>query len=236
MSYALDYPIAARAPADERASFIRRTYGHLAGAILAFTALEALLLQLPNVEQIVNAMMMSSRYSWLIVVGAFVGVSWLANAWAQSSTSRGLQYAGLALYVAAEAFIFLPILYIAQHFYPNAIPTAGILTLAIFGGLTAAVLVTRRNFSFLGPVLAIASLLSLGFIVAGAIFGFNHLGLWFCFAMVALACGYILYDTSNVLHQYRTDQHVAAALALFASVALLFYYILMIVMSSNRRN
>jgi FtsH-binding integral membrane protein len=49
--------------------------------------------------------------------------------------------------------------------------------------------------------------------------------------MIVLASGYILYDTSNVLHRYRTDQHVAAALALFASVAILFWYVLRLFMS-----
>ena len=232
MSYALDYPVAAHAPASARASFIRRTYGHLAGAILAFAGVEAFLLQLPGIEQILGTML-GGKFSWLIVLGAFIGVSWLANSWAQSDASRGLQYLGLSLYVLAEAVIFLPLLYIASRFYPNAIPTAGILTLAIFGGLTAAVFVTRRDFSFLGPVLSIAGLLAIGFVLAAILFGFT-LGLIFCFAMVALASGYILYDTSNVLHHYRTDQHVAASLALFASVALLFYYILRIIIASDR--
>ena len=48
--------------------------------------------------------------------------------------------------------------------------------------------------------------------------------------MVILMSGYILYYTSNVMPHYRTDQHVAAALALFAAIATLFYYILEIVM------
>ena len=59
----------------------------------------------------------------------------------------------------------------------------------------------------------------------------RELGPIFTYAMIALACGYILYHTSNVLHHYRIGQHVAAALALFASVALLFWYILQLFMS-----
>ena len=59
-------------------------------------------------------------------------------------------------------------------------------------------------------------------------------GVWFSFAMIALASGYILYDTSNVMYRYRTDQYVAASLALFASVALLFWYIVQIFLSSRR--
>jgi FtsH-binding integral membrane protein len=61
------------------------------------------------------------------------------------------------------------------------------------------------------------------------------LGNLFTIALIVLACGYILYDTSNVLYHYRIGQHVAASLALFASVALLFWYILRLVMSMQRR-
>src|SRR5262249_53875896 len=136
-------------------------------------------------------------------------------------------------YVLAQAVIFLPLLYVAKMVYPDAIPTAGLLTLMIFFALSLVVFTTRKDFSFLGPILFVGGLLALGFIIAGALFGFD-LGLLFCLAIAGLAAGYILYDTSNVLHHYRTDQHVAAALALFASVALLFWYILQIVMS--RRN
>ena len=73
---------------------------------------------------------------------------------------------------------------------------------------------------------------ALGFIAASLIFGFS-LGNLFAFLMVAFAGGAILYDTSNILHKYRTDQHVAASLSLFASVALLFWYILRIFMGSR---
>ena len=65
------------------------------------------------------------------------------------------------------------------------------------------------------------------------LFGFT-LGIMFSYVMVALACGYILYDTSNVMQHYRTSQHVAASLALFASVMLLFWYVLRIVMDKRR--
>ena len=61
------------------------------------------------------------------------------------------------------------------------------------------------------------------------IFGFS-LGLIFSAVMILFAGGSVLYSTSNILHQYRTDQHVAASLYLFASVALLFYYIVQFLM------
>jgi FtsH-binding integral membrane protein len=204
-------------------------------AILAFVALETLLLKVLDTDEIMRALF-GHPASILIVFGGFMLVAWLANSWALSGASQALQYVGLALYVVCQVVIFLPILYIASRYSdPSVIPTAGILTLGLFGGLTVAVFTTRKDFSFLGPILSIACFIALGVIIAGWIFGFTP-GLFFAFVMVALACGFILYDTSNVIHHYRTDQHVAAALALFASVALLFMYILRILMATSRNN
>jgi FtsH-binding integral membrane protein len=231
----MDYaPIAARAPADVRAGFIRRTYGHLAGAILAFVALETVLLRVLNAEDVLRVMF-GSQASWLVVLVAFIGCAFLARALANSGAGPLVQYLGLALYVAIQAVIFMPLLFIAEHFYPTAIPTAGILTLAIFGGLTLTVIVTQRDFSFLGPIVSIGFFLALGLIVASLLFGFS-LGLVFCFAMVALISACILYDTSQVLFHYRVDRHVAAALELFASIAILFWYVLQIVMATQSRD
>jgi FtsH-binding integral membrane protein len=238
MSYGYDYPMtAAEAASSERALFIRRTYGHLAGAILAFIGLEAALLQVVTPQDIMNVLG-RSQWSWLFVLLAFMAAGWVAQMWAQSQTSRAMQYLGLSLYVVVEALVILPLLCIVWYLDKSGtvIPTAGILTLAVFGGLTLSVFVTKKDYSFLAPILCVSSLLATGVIFAAIIFGFT-LGLFFAFAMVALMAGFILYDTSNVLHHYRTDMHVAAALQLFASVATLFWYILRIVMafSSNDR-
>ena len=236
MSYGMDYGLAAQSAESARAAFIRRTYAHLAGAILAFVAIETVLVQLVTPNQVMQ-LLGTSRFSWLIVLLAFMGAGWLAQTWAQSETSVGLQYLGLGLYVVAEAVIFLPLILVAVYFYPNQniLPTAGILTLAVFGGLTLSVFVTKKDYSALRPVLCVGCLIALGVIIAAAVFGFS-LGLFFSFAMVALMSGYILYYTSQVMLHYRTDQHVAAALALFAAVATLFWYILRIVMSFSSRD
>jgi FtsH-binding integral membrane protein len=175
-----------------------------------------------------------SRAALMVMMIAFMGVAWVANKWALSGASQGVQYAGLGLYVVAEAIIFLPLMYIAANYFEDVIPKAGIMTLAMFAGLTFAVFFTRQDFSFLAPILTIGGFLALGLIATSWIFPSFGLGNWFAFGMVALASAFILYDTSNVLHRYRTDQHVAASLALFASVALLFWYILQIFMSSRR--
>jgi FtsH-binding integral membrane protein len=220
---------------DARAAFIRQTYIHLFGAILAFVAFEAAVFTLVPVETLHALMrqLFAAQYGWLVVLLAFMGVSWLANSWASSEVSRGMQYAGLALYVIAEGVIFIPLLYMANIVAPMAIPAAGILTLVMFGGLTALVFITGSDLTSWGKYLWLAGLGAVGVVVCAILFGFQ-LGVWFSGAMVVLASGYILYDTSNVLHRYRTEQYVAAALALFASVALLFWYILRLMMSLRR--
>jgi FtsH-binding integral membrane protein len=230
--YAPDYRVAAQVESTERAAFIRRTYAHLAGAILAFIALEAVLVNLIGAQALA---IFTVPYSGLLVLVAFMAAGWVAHAWARSETSVAIQYCGLALYVVVEALIFLPLLYYAQHYFPQdpIIPTAGILTLCVFGGLTLSVFLTRKDYSFLAPIISVGSLIALGLIVVGILFGFS-LGIFFSFAMVALMSACILYQTSNILLHYRTDQHVAAALGLFASVATMFWYILRILMVMRR--
>ncbi len=225
--------VVAAAGISERTAFIRRVYVHLAGAVAAFLVLECLLLTLfpPDVllENIGPAL---GGYGWLIVLGVFMGVSWLARSWADSSTSSGLQYAGLGLYVVAEAVIFLPLMALSLMIdRSGSIPLqAGLITGTVFIGLTAMTMLTGADFSWLGRYLFLAGMVALATIVIGIFAGFQ-LGLFFSAAMVLLAAGYILYDTSNIMHHYRTDQHVAASLALFASVALMLWYVMRILIS-----
>lgn len=219
----------------ERSAFIRRTYAHLAGAIGLFVALEAAIFSLVPAETLdsLMALLLGHRFGWLLVLGAFVLVGTLASQAAGNMDSPAQQYLGLGLYVVAEAVVFVPLLYLASRLAPEAIPAAGVLTLLMFGGLTTLVFITGSDLSGWGKYLWVAGLAALGVIVCAVLFGIN-LGVWFSAAMIVLASAYILYDTSNVLHQYRTDQHVAAALALFASVALLFWYALRLMMSLRR--
>jgi FtsH-binding integral membrane protein len=235
--YITDRPVAANALPADRVAFIKRTYAHVAVAILAFAGLEAALIS-SGVGITIIQTLFGGTAGLLILMALFVGGGYLAQYWAFAATTRPMQYAGLALYVLLEVIIFLPMLYIAENSPAFAgqhvIAKAGIMTLAIFGGLTMAVFVTGKDFSFLGPILGVLSFGVLGLIICAMLFHLD-LGTWFSFGMVGLAAAFIIYDTSNVLHRFRTDQDVGAALQLFASVALLFYYILRILMSANRR-
>lgn len=226
-------PIAHQASVDQRVAFVRSTYLHLMVAIAAFVLIDAFIIMVFGQRLEPLVLWVAQGWHWLLFLGGFMAVSWVADAWAHHGTSRQMQYLGLSLYVLAEALLFVPLLYIADRFAPGAIQSAGIVTLVVFGGLTATVFVTKADFSFLRMALAIGGFAALALIVVSIGFGLPILGTWFSIAMVVLASGYILYTTSNILHHYRTDQPVAAALALFASVALLFWYILQLFMNRD---
>ena len=219
------------AQSDEqtRAEFIRNTYLHLAFAVLGFVSIEFFLLNSP-LAGVLAGLMTGGNYSWLIVLALFIGVSYLADRWARSSTSQTMQYMGLGIYVVAQAIIFIPILLYASIFAPDIIGKAGMITLLLFAGLTYAAFTSGKDFSFLGGILKIGGLVALGFIALSIIFGFS-LGLLFSLVMILFAGGSILYNTSNIIHHYQPSQYVAAALSLFASVALLFWYVLQFLLS-----
>ena len=231
--YAQENPFAVDAVREERAAFIRRTYAHLTGAIFCFAGL--LYIFSNNDAIAIPLMKLWGVGNGLLILGLFMVTSWVANSWAMSGASLTKQYLGLMLYTVAEAVIFTPIIFyiIRVQQTPDVIMNAAVMTLVIFGGLTAFVMVTGADFSFLKGILAVLGFAAIGLIIIAALFGGIQLGTWFSVAMVGLMAGYILYDTSNIMMHYRTDQHVAAALGLFASVATMFWYILRLFMSRD---
>lgn len=213
----------------KKASFYKKTYLHVALAILAFASVETVLLQTVPAEYVY--LMVGQQYSWLLVLGIFWLASFLANKWSLSK-SKSIQYMGLALYTLLQAIIFLPMMYMAMA-YPDTgelILQAATLTIAMFAGISAVAFTSKRDFSFLRNIITIGGFIAIGLIVAGMIFGFD-LGLWFSVGMVILASATILYQTSKLKDSYSTDQYVGASLQLFASIMLLFWYILRILMS-----
>lgn len=212
----------------EKASFYKKTYLHVAFAILAFIGVETVLLNIVP-EQLILAMF-AQRYLWLLIIGVFWLASFLATKWSLSQ-SKSTQYLGLGFYVLLEAVIFLPLIYIAVKYAGGSVIfQAATLTVAMFAGISAVAFTSKRDFSFLRNIITIGGFIAIGLIVAGMIFGFN-LGLWFSVGMVILASATILYQTSKLKDAYVTDQYVGASLQLFASIMLLFWYILSILMS-----
>ena len=223
--------IVANAAESERASFIKRTYVHLAGTIAAFAVIETALIQ-SGVANSFMHLISGSKWSWLIVLGAFMLVSTVANNWAHSGVSREKQYMGLGLGVVAYAILFMPLILMALMRDPSGtlLQNAAVVTAALVGGLTFTAFSTKINFSFMGRFLMVGGFVAMGLILASILFGFS-MGLWFTGAMILFAAGSVLYSTSNIIHEYHTEQHVAASLSLFSSVGLLFWYILQFMMS-----
>jgi FtsH-binding integral membrane protein len=231
---------------SQRLRFIRLTYLHLLLAILAFAGLEYLLMTnaflVTKISVPFVGFALGGRWNWGVVLAAFMAVSWVADQWASHSKSRAMQYAGLGFYVIAEAVIFVPLLAIVAvktqailargGHDPNIIRDSAYVTLAVFGALTASVFISKKDFSFLRSGLMMASGAALTLIVLSLAFGFN-LGLVFSIGMVLLAAGYILFQTSQVLAHYDPRNHVAASLALFSSVALMFWYVIRIFMRAR---
>ncbi len=223
-AYAQDLFVA-DASLDERVTFIRRVYAHVGGATLLFAGLVALFVNSSTIAE--SLAVFGFQHHWIMLIGFFIATQ-VAHSMAEHGASMGVQYAGLGLYALAEAVFFTPILWLLHTHMAGGdhiIIQAGMITLIIFGGLTLFVLVTRSDFSFLKNILAVLMLAAFALMIA-SFFGGLSLGTWFVMGMIVLMCGFILYETSNVLHHYHTSQYVSAALAVFASLATLFWYVL----------
>ncbi len=216
---------------EKRSEFITKTYQHLLGAI-AFFVFVSYVFQQTGIAHAILQFVSALPYGFLMLLGGFILVGWFASKAAHTSMNTQTQYLALGGFVAAEAAIFAPLLLIAEYAAPGVIEHAALSTLVVFGALTAGVFITRKDFSFLRGILAFGGFAAIGLILLATFAGLQ-LGGWFMIAMVIYACAAILYDTSNVLHHYPEDRHVAASLELFASVALLFWYLIQFFMMSD---
>jgi len=222
--------ILAQATDAERVDFYKKTYSHVAGGVLVFLLFEYLLFQSTAVIELAQSML----NNWLFVLIGFMLVTSYAESTVMKAANRNVQYMGYALYIFAEALIFVPLILIAITYTESfaILEQAAIVTISLFVGLSAIVFVTRKDFSFLRAGLTAGFFIALGLIIAGTLFGFN-LGLWFSVGMCVLAAGSILYQTSNMIHKYGTEDYVPAALGLFASLMLLFWYVIQIFLSRD---
>lgn len=212
-----------------RADFIRSAYSHLAGAMVSFVALSTAL-HLSGIGGRMLTALGGHRLLWLALLGAFMVVGWLATWLADRAESNRAQLVGLGIYVLAEALIFAPMFTLASLISSSVVPAAGAVTMMLVAALTWTAFTTKTNFSFLGGFLRVAGFVAIGVIVAGTVLGFS-LGIWFSGLMVLFAGACVLYDTSRIIHEYPTDRPAGAALHLFASIALLLWYVLRILIS-----
>jgi uncharacterized protein len=213
-----------------RGEFIVRVYQHLLLAIAAFVLFEALLINL-GVAEAMWDFIASNGAAWLLLLGGFMIVNWMATTAAHDVLEPSRQYAGLFAIAAAQAVLFAPFLHYFFEVEPNGGSTvlaAALITAIGFAALTIVAFVTRRDLSFLRPLLLWGGVSALVLIVAAVLFGLS-LGIWFSVAMIALAGGSILYTTQTIIRRYPAEAHVGASVQLFASVMLLFWYVLRLV-------
>ena len=239
---------------SDRVAFLRKTYGLLGIALVGFAALTGGLMVYASDFSWKFSRWAFSGYTILFVMLLFMGVGVVSQKLAQSETSRGLQYLGLGIAVAAEALLLQPMLWILMLKFGNPgemwagntmhavlsakaasiLLQAVVITLAIFIGLTLTVFLTKKDFSFMRGALSIAMFGILGVILASFLFGFS-LGAIFSGFVILVMAGYILYQTSLVMSYFRPSGYVAASLMLFSTIATLFWYVLRLLMELNRR-
>ena len=225
---AMSYTPVASLEADVRGAFLVKVYQHLLAAVVAFVAFETLLFMTGAAEAIYDLLAGSSA-TWLLILGGFMVVSWLATTAAHDVLDPARQYLGLFGLAAAEAVLFAPFLFYVFEVEGGGgtatVASAAVVTAIGFGGLTAVALLTRSDLSFLRPMLLWGGVMALVLIVAAVLFGLE-LGVWFSLAMIALAGGSILYQTQTIMRRYPEEAYVGAAVQLFASVMMLFWYVL----------
>ncbi len=216
-----------------RSAFMRKTFITLALALLAFVGVCYGLVVTDLGLGIANLLFGNS---WGIFASLllFMGVSAVATNLAYQSFNPAVQMLGLGIYIIIQALLFLPMLIYAAAFVGGEVLLyAGIATTALAGGLIFLALINKVDFNFLNGFLILGGIAATITVFAAIIFQFN-LGVWFSLLMILFACGAILKDVSDIKYRFHTTQHIAAALALFASIALLLFYVLRLLLQFTR--
>ncbi len=210
-----------------RTQFLVRVYQHLALAVVAFIGFETLLFTSGLAERFANFLFETGGFAWLLILGGFAIVSAITARAAYDLENPNTQYAGLFGLSAAEAVIFAPFLWIVFNTESGTtdVTLAAITTLIGFAALTVVAMVTRRDLSVLRPLLIWGGVAAIGLIVVAVIFGFT-LGPLFSVAMIALAGASILYQTQRIVREYPAGAYVGAAVSLFGSLMMMFWYVL----------
>jgi FtsH-binding integral membrane protein len=240
---------------SDRVMFLRKTYAHLGGALIAFAVVTAAMMKYATELSLKLSFAGTGGVgAFILVIGLFMLVNWGAQRLAMSETSRGLQYLGLGLAVVLWSVLAQPMIWytIVKFGHTSEIVSgdgihaalsakaalvlgeATIVTLAIFIGLTITVFLTKKDFTFLRGILTISVFALIGVSLASMIFGFS-MGMIWSGLVILLMAGYILYQTSLVASYFRPTQHVAAAVMLFTTVVTLFIHVLRILAEANRR-
>jgi FtsH-binding integral membrane protein len=217
----------AQAPAEARSAYMTRVYVRLLAGIGGFV-LGSWYLFATELAYAIAEFVLGT--SWLLILGGFMIVSWMSTSMLYRARSAGAQYAAYAAVVIANVLLFATPLVLAREFGPEGtIELAAQLSAVAFVALSVIAIRTSKDFSFLRGILMWGGVLALLLIVGSVVFSIG-LGIWFPVAMIGFAGAAILYDTQKIFHTYPLGTETAAAVNLFSSIALLFWYVLQLLM------
>lgn len=206
-----------------RTSYIRQVYGIFFSSLI-FTVLAGFFAE-------PFAGIIARNFMFLFIIEIV-----FAFALAFTRRTTGLNLMMLYAFAALQGVILCPMLLMAGAVSPGIPLMAAVLTLSIFGGLSLYTLISGKDFSYLGGFLS-ASLI--GLIIGGIVMMFLHLpmmSLVYSFIGILIFSGYVLYDTSNILNRHLASEPITGAIALYLDLLNLFYLVLDLLMSLNRRN
>lgn len=214
---------------DARVAFMMKVYQHIGLALAAFMGMEFLLFTSGVAETFYDWFAGGGGGRWLLFLGGFMVGSWIATQATVDLSNPGRQYAGLFGMAALYSLLFAPFLYYVFNVQDSGsdVWAAAVITGIGFAGLSAVAWFTRKDLSFIRPLIMWGGVAALVLIVGAVIFGFN-LGTWFSVGMIALAGAAILYTTQEALRRYPEQAYVAAAVQLFSSIMTMFWYVLRI--------
>jgi modulator of FtsH protease len=215
---------AAEVSVSERMSFVRKVYALFFAAILFGIVGAGVGLSFPPLLRFAFEHPFIMLFAML---GGVLGAQAVRHV-------RGLNLAVLFAFTALTGVVISPLLYVLGRTNPGSILAAGVLTVGIFGGLTAYVFISKRDFSFLrgmvtvGLVVVVLAAIVNMFVVSSA-FGFAIAA-----ASLLLFSGFVLYDTSNIIRHYPTNEYVAGALALYLDAFNIFLALLRLLNAGDR--
>ena len=215
---------AADAPLAERMSFVRKVYAlFFVGILCAIGGVLAGLMFPP----IMVAIIQHPIITLLVLFGGVIG----AQAVRHTPVLNLVAFVG---FTGLTGLVISPAMYFYGQTNPNSLWQAGLLTLGVFGGLTAYVFVSKKDFSFLrGMVTTGLIIVVLGSIV-NIFLGSSGLSFGIAVAALFLFAGYVLYDTSNIIRRYPTNEYIAGALSLYLDFWNIFLAILRILNAGRR--
>ena len=202
-----------------RNKVLRQTY-ILLGMNVLFSALCAYAGMLMNI----------GRINPLIAIVALVGLSIAIRA----NRTNGL---GIVLLFALTGFLGLYIANVLNLFVAYGMGSVVVKALVgtgiIFFGLSAYVLFTGTNFTFLGAFLFTGLLVAFLAGLGAMFFNMTALSVAVSAAFLVIFSGYVLYDTSRIIEGEETN-YISATLDLFMDIFNIFVSLLNILSAFNR--